>query len=109
MHRIITIAALGLLSVSAALGQSEPAGKTVPVNGMQMYYETSGAGDPLIVVHGAYMNIDQMGEIIPMLAKTHQVIAVELQGHGRTTDIDRPITYPNLADDIAAFMDTSGI
>jgi pimeloyl-ACP methyl ester carboxylesterase len=46
-----------------------------------------------------------MGAIIPKLAQTHRVYAIELQGHGRTTDIDRPITYPNLADDIAAFMD----
>lgn len=51
------------------------------------------------------MNIPSMGEIIPKLAQTHRVYAVELQGHGRTTDIDRPITYPNLADDVAAFMD----
>jgi pimeloyl-ACP methyl ester carboxylesterase len=51
------------------------------------------------------MNIPSMGEIIPMLAETHTVYAIEFQGHGRTTDIDRPITYPNLADDVAGFMD----
>lgn len=66
---------------------------------MQMYYEVSGDGDPLIVLHGAYMNIPSMGAIIPELAETHRVYALELQGHGRTNDIDRPITYPNLADD----------
>jgi pimeloyl-ACP methyl ester carboxylesterase len=49
-----------------------------------------------------------MGEIIPMLAETHEVYALELQGHGRTNDIDRAITYPNLADDVAAFMDAVG-
>jgi pimeloyl-ACP methyl ester carboxylesterase len=64
---------------------------------MEMYYEVSGKGDPLIVLHGAYMNIPSMGEIIPMLARMHRIYALELQGHGRTTDIDRPITYPNLA------------
>lgn len=69
----------------------------------------SGEGDPLIVLHGAYMNIPSMGEIIPMLAETHRVYALEFQGHGRTTDIDRPITYPNLASDVAAFMDAVGI
>lgn len=79
--------------------------ETVAVNGMDMYYEVSGEGPPLIVLHGAYMNIPSMGEIIPMLAETHTVYALEFQGHGRTTDIDRPITYPNLADDVAAFMD----
>ena len=76
---------------------------------MQMYYEVSGAGDPLIVLHGAYMNIPTMGAIIPKLAETHKVYALEFQGHGRTTDIDRPITYPDLADDVAAFMDKVGL
>src|SRR4029079_17018875 len=79
------------------------------VNGMKMYYEVSGKGDPLVVLHGAYMNIPTMGAIIPKLAETHRVYAVELQGHGRTTDSDRPITYPNLADDVAAFMDAVGL
>ena len=84
-------------------------GNRVQVNGMQMYYEVSGTGDPLVVLHGAYMNIPSMGAIIPQLAKTHKVYALEFQGHGRTTDIDRPITYQNLADDVAAFMDAVGL
>jgi len=58
-----------------------------------------------VVLHGAYMNIPSMGGIIPKLAETHRVYALEFQGHGRTTDIDRKITYENLADDVAAFMD----
>jgi pimeloyl-ACP methyl ester carboxylesterase len=74
-----------------------------------MYYEVSGAGEPLIVLHGAYMNIPTMGAIVPKLAETHRVYALEFQGHGRTTDVDRPITYQNLADDVAAFMDAVGI
>jgi pimeloyl-ACP methyl ester carboxylesterase len=86
-----------------------PVGHRVQVNGMRMYYEVSGQGEPLIVLHGAYMNIPAMGAIIPALAKTHRVYAIEMQGHGRTTDIDRPITYPNLADDVAAFMDAVGL
>jgi pimeloyl-ACP methyl ester carboxylesterase len=61
------------------------------------------------VLHGAYMNIPSMGAIVPRLAETHKVYALEFQGHGRTTDIDRPITYPNLADDVAAFMDAVGL
>jgi pimeloyl-ACP methyl ester carboxylesterase len=89
--------------------RAQGGGSRVTVNGMRMYYEVSGSGDPLVVLHGAYMNIPTMGAIIPMLAKTHRVYAVELQGHGRTTDIDRPITYPNLADDVAAFMDAVGL
>jgi pimeloyl-ACP methyl ester carboxylesterase len=84
-------------------------GERVAVNGMQMYYEVSGEGDPLIVLHGAYMNIPTMGAIVGKLAETHKVYAIEMQGHGRTTDIDRPITYPNLADDVAAFMDEVGL
>jgi pimeloyl-ACP methyl ester carboxylesterase len=74
-----------------------------------MYYEVSGAGEPLVVLHGAYMNIPTMGAIIPKLAETHKVYALEFQGHGRTTDIDRPITYPHLADDVAAFMNAVGL
>ena len=107
MFRTIIIAA-SLLLTSSALAQG-PAGHRVTVNGMRMYYEVSGKGDPLVVLHGAYMNIPTMGAIIPRLAKTHKVYAVELQGHGRTTDIDRPITYPNMADDVAAFMDAVGV
>ena len=97
------VAALLLTGYTHAAAQ--PVAGRVKVNGMQMYYEVSGTGDPLIVLHGAYMNIPTMGEIVPLLAETHTVYTLEFQGHGRTTDIDRPITYPNLADDVAAFMD----
>jgi pimeloyl-ACP methyl ester carboxylesterase len=102
-----------LLVAIALIGPAEAAPKPkadrVAVNGMQMYYEVSGKGEPLVVLHGAYMNIPSMGAIIPKLAETHRVYALEFQGHGRTTDIDRPITYPHLADDVAAFMDAVGI
>lgn len=108
-------AAIGLAAPAIVAAQAAPrgvvaaTGHRVQVNGMRMYYEVSGKGEPLIVLHGAYMNIPSMGEIIPRLAKAHRVYALELQGHGRTTDIDRPITYPNLADDVAAFMDAVGL
>lgn len=104
-----TFAAAILLMTGPAFAQTEPAGDRVDVNGMQMYYEVSGEGDPLVVLHGAYMNIPSMGGIVGKLAETHKVYALEFQGHGRTTDIDRPITYPNLADDVAAFMDAVGL
>jgi pimeloyl-ACP methyl ester carboxylesterase len=104
MFRTAFVAA-PLLLAAATLAEAQGVGARVTVNGMQMYYEVSGTGDPLVVLHGAYMNIQTMGAIIPELAKTHRVYAVELQGHGRTTDIDRPITYPSMADDVAAFMD----
>lgn len=103
------VIALALVVCGPAAAQTQPAGERVEVNGMQMYYEVSGEGDPLIVLHGAYMNIPTMGEIIPRLAETHRVYALEFQGHGRTNDIDRPITYQNLADDVAGFMDAVSI
>lgn len=101
--------ATALILTGPTLAAAQSVGDRVEVNGMQMYYEVSGAGDPMIVLHGAYMNIPSMGAIIPKLAESHEVYALELQGHGRTTDIDRPITYPNLADDVAAFMDAVGL
>jgi pimeloyl-ACP methyl ester carboxylesterase len=79
------------------------------VNGLKMYYEVYGEGDPLIVLPGAHMDILSMGKVIPMLAETYKVYALEFQGHGHTADIDRPITYYNLADDVAAFMDAVGL
>jgi len=113
MFRTVLLAAAlftaALFTAAPAYAQSGPVGDYAEVNGMRMYYEVSGQGEPLIVVHGAYMNIPTMGGIIPRLAETHTIYAVELQGHGRTNDIDRPITYPNLADDIAAFMDAVGL
>lgn len=108
MFRTLHVA-VWLLLGAATVTESQTAGRRVAVNGMQMYYEVSGEGDPIVVLHGAYMNIPTMGAIVPALARTHKVYAVELQGHGRTTDIDRPITYPNLADDVAAFMDAVGL
>jgi pimeloyl-ACP methyl ester carboxylesterase len=101
--------AIGLLVTGPILAGAQPVGDRVEVNGMQMYYEVSGDGNLLIVLHGAYMNIPSMGAIIPKLAETHKIYALELQGHGRTTDIERPITYPNLADDVAGFMDAVGL
>lgn len=108
MFRTVLIA--GAIALAGpALAQTEPVGARVTVNGMEMYYEVSGEGDPLVVLHGAYMNIETMGAIVPRLAETRKVYALEFQGHGRTTDIDRPITYQNLADDVAAFMDAVGL
>jgi pimeloyl-ACP methyl ester carboxylesterase len=77
-----------------------------PVGDLAMYYEIHGRGRPLVLLHGAYMTIDLIGPIVPELAKTRQVIAVELQGHGHTADVDRPLTYEQMADDTAALMRT---
>jgi pimeloyl-ACP methyl ester carboxylesterase len=80
-----------------------------PVNGLKMYYEIHGSGQPLVVLHGAFMTIELMGKLIPELARSRQVIAVEFQAHGHTADIDRPLTYEQLADDTAALMRHLGI
>ena len=100
-----------------AAGQGEAAAQTVaaaetgyvPVNGLNMYYEVRGEGQPTVVLHGAYMSADSMGPLVATLASTRKVIAMDLQGHGRTGDIDRPITYEQMADDVAALMDALGV
>ena len=76
-----------------------------PVNGLKMYYEIHGAGEPIVLLHGAYMTIEgPIRQMIEVLKKNRQVIVVELQGHGRTADINRDITYEGMADDVAAFL-----
>lgn len=77
-----------------------------PVNDIKMYYEVYGAGKPIVLVHGSYMTIPlNFSELIPILSKTNKVIAVELQGHGRTADTERLFSYDMLADDIAGLLD----
>lgn len=80
-----------------------------PVNGVDLYYEVHGDGPPLVLLHGAYMTVDMLGPLLPGLAATRRVIAPELQGHGHTADIDRPLTYEHMADDIAALFGHLGI
>jgi pimeloyl-ACP methyl ester carboxylesterase len=80
-----------------------------PVNGLDMYYEIHGAGEPLVVLAGAYMTVELMGDLVPALAKSHRVIAVEFQGHGHTADIDRPFSYEQFADDTAALLEHVGV
>ena len=84
-------------------------GDYAEVNGLRMYYEVHGEGRPLVLLHGAYMTVEAMGPILPGLAETRRVIAVEQQGHGRTADVDRPITYEGMADDTAALIRHLGI
>jgi pimeloyl-ACP methyl ester carboxylesterase len=84
-------------------------GNYAEVNGLEMYYEIRGGGRPLVVLHGAYMTIGTMGPLVPALAETRQVVAVELQGHGHTADVDRPLSYEQMADDTAALLRHLGI
>ena len=79
---------------------AKPDGKYATVNGLKMYYEVHGTGKPLVVLHGAF----GWATVYPTLAKGRKVIAVELQGHGHTADIDRPLTCEQMADDTAALL-----
>jgi pimeloyl-ACP methyl ester carboxylesterase len=102
-----------LATSTLACAQTQPATavKTgyAPVNGLKMYYEIHGVGEPLILLHGGLGSSEMFGEVLPLLSNTRQVIAVDLQTHGRTADIDRPMTFEAMADDIAALMKYLGI
>jgi pimeloyl-ACP methyl ester carboxylesterase len=84
-------------------------GEYAEVNGINLYYETLGTGRPLILLHGGLGSGEMFGPTLPALAEHHQVIAVDLQGHGRTADIDRPIDIRLMADDTAALIDHLGL
>lgn len=108
------LAALGM--ITATLQGQQPAaqgawgGKTngqghyAEVNGIKLYYESQGTGRPLILLHGGLGAIEMFGPNLPALAKGRQLLAVDLQGHGRTADIDRPLSVELMADDIAALI-----
>ena len=84
---------------------TENTGKHAAVNGLEMYYEIHGEGEPLILLHGGVGAIEMFGEVLPLLAEGRRVIAVDLQAHGRTADIDRPMTFEAMADDVAALIE----
>ena len=97
---------LATLVPAIASAQETPTVGYAPVNGLKMYYEVHGSGDPVVLLHGAFMTISSdWTEWIAELSKTRKVIAVEMQGHGRTADISRPISSANFADDVAALLD----
>lgn len=94
----------------AGMTQTDMQSGYAPVNGLHMYYEIHGSGGvPVVLLHGAYMSTGMMEFLLPGLANTRQVIATDFQGHGRTADVDRPITYEQMADDVAALMEHLGI
>src|SRR5262249_41416143 len=89
---------------------NEGPGRYAPVNGLNMYYEVHGTGQPLVLLHGAFSAIGtSFGKVLPTLAESRQVIGVDLQGHGRTADIDRPLSLEQMADDVAALLAHLGI
>lgn len=76
-----------------------------PVNGLKIYYEVQGEGKPILLLHGSFYTIEMnWSQLMPELAKKRKVIAIEMQGHGRTADSDKPITHQSLASDVAAVM-----
>lgn len=85
--------------------QTSGTGSYADLNGLTMYYETHGAGRPLILLHGGLGSGEMFGPNIELLAADHQVIAPDLQGHGRTADIDRPLSVEFMAGDIAALIE----
>jgi pimeloyl-ACP methyl ester carboxylesterase len=98
------------IAVSLALPTSASAETGyASVGGLEMYYEIHGTGRPLVLLHGALMTIEGFGKLLPPLAQTRQVIAIEQQAHGRTADIDRPFSYERMADDTAALLREIGI
>lgn len=88
-------------------------GSYASVNGLEMYYEVHGsrgnAAHPLVLMHGGLLTLDSFGPLIPALAKGREVIAVELQGHGRTADTDREYSLPNLSSDVVTLLDHLGV
>jgi pimeloyl-ACP methyl ester carboxylesterase len=109
----LTVQTLGIAQTdsspsSKGASMKDPGGQTgyAPVNGLRMYYEIHGTGEPLVLLHGGFGTIEtDFGQILPLLDETRQLIAVELQAHGHTADIDRPLRFEQMADDIAALIE----
>ena len=89
--------------------QAKGTGQYAEVNGINLYYETHGNGPPLILLHGGLGSGEMFGPVLPLLAERHQVVVADLQGHGRTADIDRPLDVRLMAGDIAALVDHLGL
>jgi hypothetical protein len=83
-------------AASAALASGVSSGYA-PVDGLRLYYEIHGSGKPLVLIHGGFGSIETFGPVLTALSASRKVIAVDLQGHGRTADIDRPIRYELMA------------
>jgi pimeloyl-ACP methyl ester carboxylesterase len=112
---LVATSAVGMILATSTLACAQTDTATAlktgyaPVNGLKMYYEIHGSGEPLILLHGGLGATEMFGEVLPQLSKNRQVIAVDLQAHGRTADIDRPLSFQAMADDIAALMKYLGI
>ncbi len=89
--------------------EQQTRGRYAEVNGLRVYYEIHGAGEPLVMLHGGAGGIEMFGPNVETLARTRQVIAVDLEGHGFSADLDRPLRYEQMADDVAALVRQLGI
>jgi pimeloyl-ACP methyl ester carboxylesterase len=99
-----------ILAAAAALPMAAAAqGQYADVNGLHMYYEVHGTGEPVVLLHGAFSTADSWTPITTSLAKTRKVIVVELEGHGHTKDLDRPLSVDQMSDDIAAMIKQLGL
>lgn len=113
--RLLAAAIAGIILTTAAMAGAQANKATTvqtgyaPVDGLKMYYEIHGAGQPLILLHGGLAATGMFDQIMPALSKEREVITLDLQAHGRTADIDRPMSYEALADDVAAAMHSLGI
>jgi pimeloyl-ACP methyl ester carboxylesterase len=109
-QKMIAFAAILFFITSQSFGQADQNNKTkvdsgyAPVNGLKMYYEIHGSGEPLVLLHGGVGAIEMFGPNLTALAANHKVIGVDLQAHGRTADIDRPLSIELMADDIVALL-----
>jgi len=121
-HSVVTVLAVtGLIAVAGraqaqaranppgGVSRTKGVGKYADVNGIKLYYEIHGVGRPLILLHGGLGAIEMFGPNLAALARGRRVIAVDLQGHGRTADIDRPLSVELMADDIAALVGRLGL
>jgi pimeloyl-ACP methyl ester carboxylesterase len=79
------------------------------VNGLSLYYEEHGAGEPLVLLHGGIGAGEMFGAVLPELSASRRVITVDLQGHGGTADVDRPLRAQTMADDVAALIEHLGL
>jgi pimeloyl-ACP methyl ester carboxylesterase len=115
--RTITSATLALWLATATHAHAKEATMNIKpsskgllaVNGVQLYHEVYGNGAPLVLLHGGLMTIPEMMAIVAPLAKTRKVVALELQGHGRSPDTDRPVSFETFGDDVAAVIDKLGL